>query len=102
MAWAPQSANPENLFGDEQAERGGHMEVIVEHHCGLQFEIKARHHRIACDQPVQNGGFDEGMTPPELLLGSLGSCAAFYATQYLKLKGLATEGRRGQVDGEKV
>ena len=36
-------------------------------------------HTIACDQPPENGGFDEGMTPPELLLASLGSCAGFYA-----------------------
>jgi putative redox protein len=27
------------------------------------------------------------MTPPELLLASLGSCAAFYAAQYLKTRG---------------
>jgi uncharacterized OsmC-like protein len=30
---------------------------------------------------VDTGGFDEGMTPPELLLTSLGSCAGFYAAQ---------------------
>jgi len=40
------------------------MEVTVEHLGGVQFEIKARHHRIACDQPLESGGFDEGMTPP--------------------------------------
>jgi putative redox protein len=78
------------------------MEVIVEHLRGLQFEIKARHHRIACDQPVQNGGFDEGMTPPELLLGSLGCCAAFYATQYLKNHQLAAEDVSVRVSAEKA
>jgi putative redox protein len=78
------------------------MEVFVEHLGGVQFEIKARHHRIACDQPVENGGFDEGMTPPELLLGSLGSCAAYYATQYLKNHRLATEGTVVRVSAEKA
>ena len=78
------------------------MEVLIEHLGGVQFEIKARHHRIACDQPVGNGGFDEGMTPPELLLGSLGSCAAFYATQYLKNHQLATEGTVVRVSAEKA
>ena len=68
------------------------MEVRVEHLGGMQFEIKARHHRISSDQPVDNGGFDEGMTPPELLLASLGSCAGFYAAQYLKKHHVATEG----------
>lgn len=53
------------------------MEVIVEHLGAVQFEIKARQHAVVSDQPIDNGGDDEGMTPPELLLASLGSCAAF-------------------------
>jgi uncharacterized OsmC-like protein len=68
------------------------MEVIVEHLGAVQFEIRARQHRLACDQPPENGGFDEGMTPPELLLASLGACAGFYAAQYLKKHQLAGEG----------
>jgi putative redox protein len=78
------------------------MEVRVEHLGGVQFEIQVRQHRIACDQPVENGGFDEGMTPPELLLASLGSCAGFYAAQYLKKHQLATEGTVVRVSAEKV
>jgi putative redox protein len=78
------------------------MEVIVEHLGGVQFEVKARQHRIACDQPVENGGFDEGMTPPELLLASLGACAGFYAAQYLKKYHLATEGTAIRVSAEKA
>jgi len=78
------------------------MEVIVEHLGGVQFEIKARQHRIACDQPVENGGFDEGMTPPELFLASLGSCVGFYAAQYLKKHHLATEGTTVRVSAEKA
>ena len=78
------------------------MEVTVEHLGGMQFKIRARQHRIACDQPVENGGFDEGMTPPELLLASLGSCAAFYAAQYLRKHHLATEGTTIRVSAEKA
>ena len=78
------------------------MEVIVEHLGGVQFEIKARQHRIACDQPPENGGFDEGMTPPELFLASLGSCAGFYAAQYLKKHQLAVEGTIVRVSAEKA
>lgn len=58
------------------------MEVTIEHLGAVQFEIKARQHTILSDQPPENFGHDEGMTPPELLLASLGSCAAFYASQY--------------------
>ena len=78
------------------------MEVKVEHLGGMQFEITARQHRIACDQPVENGGFDEAMTPPELLLASLGSCAGFYAAQYLRKHKLATEGTIVRVSAEKA
>jgi len=78
------------------------MEVLVEHLGALQFEIKARQRKIACDQPPENGGFDEGMTPPELLLASLGSCAGFYAAQYLKKYKLASEGTRVRVTADKV
>jgi uncharacterized OsmC-like protein len=78
------------------------MEVTVEHLGAVQFEIKARQHTIVCDQPPENAGFDEGMTPPELFLASLGSCAAYYAAEYLRQKGLATEGTRVTVIAEKV
>jgi putative redox protein len=54
------------------------MKVTVEHSGSVQFEISARGHRIVNDQPVAAGGFDEGMTPPELLLASLGACAGYF------------------------
>src|SRR6266852_5485253 len=79
-----------------------HMKVVVEHLGGVQFEVRARQHRIACDQPTENGGFDEGMTPPELLLASLGSCAGSYAAQYLKKHELAIEGTLVHVFADKA
>jgi len=78
------------------------MEIQVEHLGGMQFEIKARQHTIVSDQPAENGGFDEGMTPPELLLASLGSCAGFYAAQYLRKHKLAAEGTLVRVSAEKA
>ncbi|MFZ0629849.1 MAG: OsmC family protein [Acidobacteriaceae bacterium] len=78
------------------------MEVSVQHLGAVQFEIRARTHTIVSDQPAENHGFDEGMTPPELFLASLGSCAAYYAAEYLRQKGLATEGTRVTVHAEKL
>jgi len=78
------------------------MEVTIEHLGGVQFEIKARQHTIVSDQPAEGGGFDEGMTPPELLLASLGSCAGFYVAQYLKKYQLAQEGTRVRVTADKA
>ena len=78
------------------------MEITVEHLGSVQFEIKARQHSIICDQPPENAGFDEGMTPPELLLASLGSCSGFYAAQYLNKFKLATKGTLVRVTAEKL
>jgi putative redox protein len=78
------------------------LEVSVEHLGAVQFEIKARGQSIVSDQPEENGGFDEGMTPPELMLASLGSCAAFYAVDYLKRQKLAVEGTKVRVTAEKA
>ena len=78
------------------------MEITVEHLGSVQFEIKTRGHKLVSDQPLENGGFDEGMTPPELLLASLGSCAGYYAAQYLRKNKIAYEGTRIRVSCEKV
>jgi uncharacterized OsmC-like protein len=78
------------------------MEITVEHLGAMQFEIKARQHAVVSDQPPDNGGHDEGMTPPELLLASLGSCVGFYAAQYLRKHKLATEGTRVRVTADKL
>jgi putative redox protein len=78
------------------------MEVFVEHLGAAQFEIKARQHTVICDQPTESSGYDEGMTPPELLLASLGSCAAYYAVDYLKRNHLHEEGCRVRVTADKV
>jgi len=78
------------------------MQVKVEQLENVKFAIHARHHSVICDQPEDNGGSDEGMTPPELMLASLGSCAAFYAVQYLKTRNLASGGVEVTVDAEKL
>jgi uncharacterized OsmC-like protein len=78
------------------------LEVTVEHLGAVQFEVKTRGHSVVSDQPVENGGFDEGMTPPELMLASLGSCAGFYAADYLKRQNLAVEGTRVRVTADKA
>ena len=69
---------------------------------GVQFEAEARGHKLISDQPPANGGEDAGMTPPELLLASLGTCAAYYALQYLKSRSLPTEALSIKVSAEKA
>ncbi|HBY63905.1 MAG TPA: osmotically inducible protein OsmC [Solibacterales bacterium] len=78
------------------------MEVTIEHLGEVQFEATARGHKVVCDQPSGNGGFNEGMTPPELLLASLGTCAGYYAVEYLKSRSLPIQDLRVRVVAEKA
>ncbi len=78
------------------------MEVKVSQVQGVRFDIQARSHTITCDQPAENGGGDSGMTPPELLLASLGSCAAFYAAEYLRTRNLSKGGVEVTATAEKL
>uniref|UniRef100_A0A7V5CU59 OsmC family peroxiredoxin n=1 Tax=Acidobacterium capsulatum TaxID=33075 RepID=A0A7V5CU59_9BACT len=78
------------------------MRVTAIHDQKMQFRIEARQHVLLSDQPVENGGEDEGMTPPELFLASLASCAAFYAAQYLAIRNLATGGIEVEVEADKL
>lgn len=78
------------------------MEVIAQHIGNSKFAVQARGHRIICDQPAENGGEDQGMTPPELLLSSLATCAAYYAAQYLKTRNVTVEDLLVRVSAEKA
>jgi uncharacterized OsmC-like protein len=78
------------------------MEATAEYVGGSKFEVAARSHRVVCDQPVENGGTDAGMTPPEFLLASLATCAAYYAAQYLNTRKLPSDGLRVTVSAEKA
>lgn len=78
------------------------IEVKVKHQGEVKFEISTRDHVITCDQPIESGGQDQGMTPPELFLSALGSCAAYYAVAYLKKKNLPQEGVTVRVTAEKA
>ena len=78
------------------------MEINIRHLGNVKFEASARGHRVICDQPLENSGADSGMTPPEFLLVSLGTCAGFYAAQYLKTRSLNTDGLEVKVTAEKA
>ena len=79
-----------------------HMEANISYLDGVRFEAESRGHRVICDQPAGNSGADTGMSPPEFLLVSLGTCAGFYAVQYLKTRSLPTDGLAVHVVAEKA
>jgi putative redox protein len=59
-----------------------------------RFELQVRGHRLLCDQPLTDGGGDQGPTPTELFVGSLAACVAFYARRFLARHDLASGGLR--------
>ena len=78
------------------------MEVTIQHLGDVRFEASTRGHRVICDQPPDNGGSDSGMTPPEYLLVSLGTCVGFYAAQYMKARSLVHQRLEVKVSAEKA
>ena len=53
-----------------------------------------RGHRLLCDQPLAEGGGDQGPTPTELFVASLAACVAFYARRFLARHDLDPTGLR--------
>ena len=78
------------------------MEVKVTYKNGMQFEAETRGHKVVCDQPLDAGGEDGGMTPPEFLLVSLGTCAMYYVAYYLKMQKISAEGMTVKVEADKA
>ena len=78
------------------------MQLTVEYRGKTKFEVAARGHTVICDQPLDNGGADEGLTPPEFFLASLATCAGYYAAQYLNVRGLPSKGLKIHVRADKL
>lgn len=78
------------------------METTVRFLDGVRFEAESRGLKVISDQPLENGGQNSGMTPPEFLLSALGTCAGYYALQYLKARNLSTDGLTVKVEANKA
>jgi len=57
-----------------------------------QLAVDVRGHRLLVDQPADEGGEDQGMTPVELLVASLGSCIGYFAARFCQRHDLPTDG----------
>lgn len=51
---------------------------------GMRFDATARQHTVLIDLPVEKGGTDIGMTPPETFMASLGACVGVYVAHYCR------------------
>jgi putative redox protein len=68
--------------------------LSVAHQTGDRFQLQVRGHRLLCDQPVADGGTDQGPTPTELFAASLAACVGFYARRFLARHHLEATGLR--------
>jgi len=55
---------------------------------GFRTQITAGQHQLLADEPKEAGGTDEGPSPYELLLASLGACTAMTLKMYVERKKL--------------
>lgn len=68
----------------------GRLKAIYE--SGAKFTVACRNHQIIVDQPTDNGGDDAGMTPPEIMAGSMASCIGFYVARYCEQANIDSNG----------
>jgi uncharacterized OsmC-like protein len=61
--------------------------ITVTHLCGDRFRAETRGHALLLDQPRRDGA-EVGPTPLELTAMAVASCAAQYAVEYLRDRGL--------------
>jgi putative redox protein len=54
---------------------------------GLTHRVEVRSHELTVDEPVEQGGEDQGPTPQELFAASLASCTAITIEMYVQRKG---------------
>jgi uncharacterized OsmC-like protein len=72
--------------------------LTVTYKNGVQFEAATARHCVIVDLPVEKGGQDEGMSPPELFISSLGTCIGVYVVRYCQNAKLDAQGCRITLD----
>ena len=73
----------------------------IEHRGGVKFAAKVRGHEIQSDLPSPRGT-DEGMTPPEWLLASVGACVGVYIAEFCANHNIPYDGLAVDIDSDKT
>jgi putative redox protein len=76
----------------DHAAGSGSMRAVARQREKYTHDVKAGDHRLIADEPVEQGGQDEGPSPQELLAASLASCTAITIEMYAKRKGWDVSG----------
>lgn len=68
------------------------MSLTVTFKGGTKFDIVSGKHQVITDQPTDDGGTDEGMSPVELFIGSLAGCVGYFVSRYCARHAIPAEG----------
>ena len=74
------------------------MAITVAFREGTRFDITSGAHSVITDQPVEDGGHDEGMSPVDLFVGSIASCVGYFVGRYCERHKISAEGLRVEAD----
>lgn len=64
----------------------------------MKHTVQVRQHHFAVDEPVANGGEDEGITPHEVYDSALGACKAMTVLWYANRKQIPVENIEATVE----
>lgn len=67
---------------------------------GVRCEAPIRQHALVVDEPLSLGGTDEGASPVELVLASLGTCQAITYRVWAAQLGIALDSIRVETEGD--
>lgn len=72
--------------------------MLIEYAGGMKLIARHRGLEVATDQVRDQGGDDTALTPTELFIAALGTCAGVYVLNFAKRHDLPVEGLRIEVD----
>jgi len=67
-------------------------DMTIEYAGGLKLVAHRRGHAVVTDQPESDGGENTAMTPTELFIASLATCAGFYVVTFAGRHDVPMEG----------
>jgi len=91
VAWRPAVQNTRVKLAGEITSEGevmSEVRVNLATTDGFRCRVAAGRHTLIADEPQPAGGTDEGPSPYELLLASLGACTAMTLRMYIERKQL--------------
>jgi uncharacterized OsmC-like protein len=68
------------------------MKLEISYQGGTRYDVITGSHRLVTDQPREDGGQDEGVSPVELFVGSLASCVGYFVGRFCERHDIPREG----------